>query len=106
MTDPAPQDLDGELLDAMVYYNDKPDEWVQDLFPWGEPGSPLAEVSGPRVWQLEVLREIREHVAENPFDGKNATVPYRLSVVSGHGTGKSALTAMLTLWIMSTRPFS
>src|SRR5215469_282957 len=30
--------------------------------------------------------------------------PVRMGVVSGHGTGKSVLSAWVTLWIMATRP--
>jgi hypothetical protein len=34
-------------------------------FPWGEPESPLEQVSGPRTWQRGVKEVIRDHLA-NP----------------------------------------
>jgi hypothetical protein len=43
-------------------------------------------------------------VQQNAFDGLNAVKPIRRAVSSGHGIGKSVLSAWIIDWIMSTRP--
>ena len=40
------------------------------------------------------------------FDGSSPVAPINYSTASGHGIGKSALTAWLIRWIMDTRPYS
>lgn len=61
---------------------------------------------GPDKWACEVLEELGRQVQEHGFDGVHAVPPVRLAVTSGHGIGKSALTAMLVCWILATRPGS
>ncbi len=75
-------------------------------FPWGQKGTPLEHFSGPDEWQRQELREIGEQVRERAFDGFRPVAPIRRAVASGHGIGKSALTAFVVLWIMATRPDS
>jgi hypothetical protein len=50
------QDIAGFALDPYGY--------VLYAFPWGEPGTELADVTGPRAWQAEVLIEIRDALRE------------------------------------------
>ncbi len=96
-------------------YEAELDEWVASTyadplafvvgaFPWSEPGTSLEHFAGPDVWQREILEEIGRQVRARAFDGHTAVEPIRVAVSSGHGIGKSALTAWLILWIMSTRP--
>lgn len=73
-------------------------------FDWDSPE--LKPFGGPDKWQKEILIEISEEVAKRGFDGHNAVDPIQKAVSSGHGIGKSALTAWLILWIMSTRPYA
>lgn len=61
---------------------------------------------GPDVWACELLDEIGQQVRARGFDGVHAVDPIRLAVASGHGIGKSAITAWLVNWIMCTRPFA
>lgn len=61
---------------------------------------------GPDKWACEFLDDIGRQVKDNGFDGRNAVDPIREAVSSGHGIGKSSMSAWLTLWIMSTRPYS
>lgn len=61
---------------------------------------------GPDKWACEFLDRIGEQVRANNFDGTHAVKAIQESVVSGHGIGKSAMTAWLVDWIMSTRPMS
>lgn len=59
---------------------------------------------GPDAWACELLDDIGRQVRERGFDGRNAVMPIREAVSSGHGIGKSAFTAWIVNWIMSTRP--
>lgn len=72
------------------------------MFPWGESG-PLAAYKGPRKWQWEYLEALGEQIKERGFDGVHAVDPIQIATASGHGIGKSCLTAWLILFIMSTR---
>ena len=63
--------------------------FVLGAYPWGEPGSPLADAEGPDKWQRELLRSIGEEVARNGFDGRAPVRPIRRAVSSGHGIGKA-----------------
>lgn len=78
--------------------------FVLGAFEWGEPGTALEHEPGPDAWQIDVLTAIGEAVKKNNFNGSDPVRPIRIAVSSGHGVGKSALTAWLILWIMSTRP--
>ncbi len=59
---------------------------------------------GVEAWAAEFFDDIARQVRENNFNGTTAVDPIRRAVSSGHGISKSATTAMLVLWIMSTRP--
>jgi hypothetical protein len=78
-----------------------PEAWVMFVMPWGEKGTPLEKRTGPRRWQREVLRKIRDHVAANGT--RDMYEVMRLAVASGRGIGKSALVSWLVLWMLSTR---
>jgi len=93
-----------ELADEVAQFYADPLGFVLFAFPWGEPGSPLADEPGPDKWQADFLRAIGEEVARNGFDGQHPVRPIRRAVSSGHGIGKSTLVAWVVLWIMSTRP--
>ena len=80
-----------------------PLRFVLEGYPWGEPG-PLEQYDGPDDWQQQFLRELGQEVTANAFDGLKAIRPIRRAVSSGHGIGKSVLSAWIVDWIMSTRP--
>ena len=44
---------------------DNPLNFVALVFPWGVKGTPLENFKGPRKWQREVLREIRDFLKLN-----------------------------------------
>lgn len=79
--------------------------FVLFAYPWGEPG-PLENEQGPDDNQREFLNSLGEEVKARKFDGSNPVMPIQMAESSGHGTGKSAMGAWLTDWIMSTRPHS
>jgi hypothetical protein len=80
---------------------DNPLAFVHFAFPWGQPGTPLANHKGPREWQRKFLWDIAQHIKANK--GKLDFDMLRASVASGRGIGKSALVAWITLWYLSTR---
>lgn len=59
---------------------------------------------GPDAWACSLLDEVGEQVRERGFDGSSAVDAVRTAISSGHGIGKSAITAWIVDWIMSTRP--
>ncbi len=60
---------------------------------------------GPDDWQSEYLDRLGFAIKERNFNGVTPVNPIQMSTSSGHGIGKSALTAWLAGFIMSTRPF-
>lgn len=98
--------VDLELAEEVSQFYDDPAGFVDFAFPWGEEGGSLEGFTGADEWQLEVLNAIGAAVRERGFDGVNAVDPIQVAVASGHGIGKSALSAWLILWVMSTRPHS
>jgi hypothetical protein len=95
-----------QLIDRVSEFYADPLGFVETCFPWGKPGTELEHFSGPDEWQRQELREIGRQVRERTFDGCTPVSPIRRAVASGHGIGKSALTAWLVLWLMATRPDS
>ncbi len=65
-------------------------------YPWNETSLPNS--FGPRAWQAQILRDMRDHL-DNPLTQYQ---PFQCAVSSGHGIGKSALLAFITQWGMAT----
>lgn len=87
---------------------DNPLAFVKYVFPWGVPGTPLENFSGPRKWQREILQDITDHIkANNELNNNNSNeVMYKVlqeAISSGRGIGKSALVSWLTIWMLTTR---
>lgn len=82
---------------------DNPYNFVMFVFPWGKPGTPLANFKEPRAWQKKILLEIADHIKENKARVARGELPtvYQLAVSSGRGIGKSALVGWISLWMMS-----
>lgn len=87
--------------DAANFYAD-PLGFVMWAFEWGV--GVLSGFTGPDTWQREFLLDVGRQVRARRFDGVHPVDPIQAATSSGHGIGKSALTAWLVLWIMSTRP--
>lgn len=81
-----------------------PEAFVMFAFPWGQVGTPLANKKGPRKWQREELRNLKEHIQLQKKRMEKGEQPeiYRFAMSSGRGPGKSALVAWIILWAMST----
>lgn len=109
--DPQVSVKDTEQLMTTLWHPDiknDPYAFVMYIYPWGQPGTPLANKKGPYKWQKEELLKIRDHLAENLRKvelGLNPTV-YKCAISSGRGVGKSSFVAWVTHWMMSCIPGS
>ena len=92
------------LADECSQFYADPYGWVMWAFDWDH--GELKGFHGPDEWQREQCEEMGQKVIESGFDGVTPVEPIRESTASGHGIGKSAETAFIILWIMSTRPFA
>ena len=100
-----PTQLDIELIEDIAgFYND-PEAYVLYAFPWGQAGTPLADETGPDVWQCQVMAEIKAALEAGQAADEAVRTAIQLAVASGHGIGKTAFVAWLILWFMSTRDF-
>jgi hypothetical protein len=97
-------DVDLMLADDISRFYADPLGFVLYAFDWGE--GDLRGFDGPDEWQIDILNTIGQAVTVRKFDGVTPVDPIRVAVSSGHGIGKSALSAWLILWVMSTRPNS
>jgi len=86
--------MDPQLIDDLASFSSDPLGFVLWAFPWGEPGSVLANRTGPEPWQRELLESIGNGL---PIDAA-----IRQATTSGNGVGKSATVAWIILWAHST----
>jgi hypothetical protein len=91
MTEVESEDL-GEWLASVA---GDPVRFVEEAFAWGE--GELARSAGPEPWQRWLLEKIRDGLL-TPGQA------VRIAIASGHGIGKSACCAWITLWAISTAP--
>lgn len=92
-----------EIARLVAECHQDPYKFVLMMFPWGVKGTPLENYDAPDEWQIEILKTLGEEIRKRNFNGHDAVDPVRVVVGSGHGVGKSALTAWLILFLMSTR---
>lgn len=85
------------LLNELRSFELNPVDFVRWAYPWGEPGTPLANEDGPNSFQMGVLQDTQDMLREDPH------MPIRLATTSGHGVGKSALVSWLVDWTHSTK---
>lgn len=97
-------DLDRGLVADFADLYDDPLAYVLYAFPWG--AGDLADYPGPDDWQSGFLKELGQEIRARGFDGVNAVEPIQFSTASGHGIGKSAMSAFLGCFISDTRPHS
>lgn len=109
---------DAMLAEDMARFYDDPLGFVMYAFPWDSDSAlQIVELPekyakrfgcrhGPDEWACDFLDEIGADVKRRKFDGVHAVDAIRFATASGHGIGKSAMTAWLVSWLMSTRPFA
>lgn len=104
------------LAEDMARFYDDPLGFVLYAYDWDtDPTLQIVELPspwdlvygskyGPDAWACQFLDDLGQQVRDRGFDGTNAVDAIRECTASGHGIGKSAMTAWLVNWIMSTRP--
>lgn len=85
-----------ELVEALAQYEFDPLGFVRFAYPWGE--GILSEETGPDDWQINLLNSIGKQLKAGAERGAIVLEAVR----AGHGVGKSALTAWLIDWALST----
>ncbi|WP_219726154.1 terminase [Castellaniella caeni] len=118
MPDSGLSEIDLQLADEIARFYADPLGFVIFAFDWGrDPALRLCKLPepwsfvyntefGPDRWACELLDRVGQQVRERGFDGVHAVPAIREAVASGHGIGKSTITAWIILWIMSTRPYA
>lgn len=108
MAKQEPRDDEQQLIARMLEFQDDPLSFVLFAFPWGKPNSPLENAEGPRGWQLDALKEMRDHIARNRNKARQELDPelLKIAIASGRGIGKSAFLAWVALWLFSCVPSS
>ena len=61
---------------------------------------------GPDKWACEYLDEWGKEIRKRKFNGRDPVDPVQMSTASGHGIGKTTISAWIIQFIMATRPFS
>jgi len=108
--------FDAELAKDMARFYDDPLGFVMYAYPWDtRPSLQVVKLPapydliydsefGPDLWACEELDAIGKLVKAQNFNGRDAADAIRRGIASGHGIGKSAFTAWIVDWLMSTRP--
>lgn len=92
----TPEALKAEIVADLGSFTHDPLGFVLWAFPWGVPGTLLANEDGPDVWQREQLSAIGRDLRADPFKLiQDATA-------SAHGIGKTTQVAWLVLWAIMT----
>jgi hypothetical protein len=93
----AASKIDEKDLEAEIArFTDDPYGYSLYAYDWGY--GELEGMDGPRGWQAEIQKAIRDHL-QNP---KTKYQPCLIAVASGHGIGKSAEIGMIINWGMAT----
>lgn len=95
MANPERRDINDDIIELAASCRFDPVRWSTMAWDWGF--GELEEYEGPREWQTDILRVIRDHLA-NP---ETRYEPLQIAVASGHGIGKSALMGIVSNWAMS-----
>lgn len=93
----TPEEARRELFDQLARCEREPLRFCRWAFAWGE--GELAACDGPDAWQREQMEAIDAHLHSADW-----AQPYLDATASGHGIGKSAEVAWLTLWALMTMP--
>lgn len=94
-------DLEAVIMDLTQFTSD-PYGFVMYAFPWGEPGTELADETGPEDWQIRLMNSIHDKLAAGVDFNSAVTTAIREARASGHGVGKSCLVSWIILWAMAT----
>ncbi|KCZ47563.1 hypothetical protein [Hyphomonas sp. CY54-11-8] len=90
-------EFDAALVEDIGGFAGDPHRFCMYAFPWGEEGTPLANVDAPYEWQRDLMNDIRDGLV-------TVEQAIQIATASGHGIGKSACVAMIVCWAMATMP--
>ena len=90
----TPSDPQEAIIDMAVQCRHDPLRWAEFAWDWGQ--GELKD-KALRVWQRELLAEIRDRLA----DPVERFQPIQIARASGHGIGKSAIFGIVQNWAMS-----
>jgi len=95
-----------EIIEQCLGFVDDPLGFVFWAYPWGQSGTPFADLKGPRDWQLEEIDALGQHIRATRFalDQGLAADIWRSAWSSGRGPGKSAAFGMIAHWMQSCHP--
>jgi hypothetical protein len=65
------------------------EKFIDNAYPWGEPGTMLEHHPEMDKWQRQFARSVSEEVRYNAFDGRTPVMPVLRAVSKGHGVGGS-----------------
>jgi hypothetical protein len=106
------------LAEDMARFFDDPLGFVMYAYEWGKtPALSLVKLPepwasrynseyGPDKWACQWLDDWGAEIKKNGFTGTMPVPPVRMATTSGHGIGKSCITAWACDFIMSTRPYA
>jgi hypothetical protein len=100
-TEPSAQEQ--QLIEKILQFKYDPVGFCLYAFPWGEERTPLHQHEGPRSWQMDDLKRIRDHL-QTDIELQRMGLPPRpqyLARSSGRGPGKSAFLSMVNYWVAS-----
>lgn len=89
--------MDERLLEWLASVSGDPLAFTLGAYPWGEPGTVLANFTGPDDWSIELMNRVRDGLLTPDAAIQEATA-------SGHGIGKSATVAWIIMWAFCTFP--
>lgn len=102
MQKPTADENERMLQEDMGKFFADPYGFVIYAYEWGK--GDLENFTGPEKWQKEFLISWGLEIKKNGFNSRDPVGVIRKARASGHGIGKSALTAWIVDFIMSTRP--
>lgn len=92
----TPDDL-ANLQSWLAEVRDDPLAFTLGAYPWGQPGTVLADWHGPMPWAVDLMNRIKLGLIDLGSAIQEATA-------SGHGIAKSATVAHIILWAFCTFP--
>jgi hypothetical protein len=93
------KEAEDALINLVASCGKNPLRFVKAVYPWGSDVLTGEGSDSPRDWQTSILKDVADYM-KSPRKGR---LPFKLSVASGHGIGKSALLSWLVHWGMSTQ---
>ena len=89
--------MTAELFQWLASVRGDPLAFTMGAYPWGEPGTVLANSDGPEDWAKDLMNRIRDGILD-----LNSAI--QEAIASGHGIAKSATVSHLVLWAFCTAP--